>query len=162
MNIELKNIKYVASMSEETSCFQAIIYIDGVKAGDARNDGHGGSTFISPLSLAEKLNEYGATLPVKVIDMGDGTSFDSKQDAESLVDDLLTKHLIEKDLRKLLTKRMIYTKKNTPGVMQTKVLTPADLQKYLSHPELKEKWQIDQILNTLPFEEALKIFTEKA
>lgn len=79
MNIELKNIKYFAAGSEETDCFVATIYIDGKKAGDARNDGHGGSTFISPLALAEQLNAHGATLPKEVLDMGNGETFESAQ-----------------------------------------------------------------------------------
>lgn len=45
MEITLKNIKVAKFMSEETTCFQAVVYVDGKKAGMAQNDGHGGSTY---------------------------------------------------------------------------------------------------------------------
>ena len=45
MEITLKNLKISKFMSEETTCFQATIYVDGKIAGTAQNDGHGGSTY---------------------------------------------------------------------------------------------------------------------
>ena len=45
MDIKLKNLKIAKFMSEETTCFQATIYVDGKIAGTAQNDGHGGSTY---------------------------------------------------------------------------------------------------------------------
>ena len=43
MNIELKNVKIYAGLSEETIAFNASLYIDGKKVGEARNAGHGGN-----------------------------------------------------------------------------------------------------------------------
>ena len=42
MRIEIKNIKHVESMSEETFCFSANLYVDGKKIGAVSNRGHGG------------------------------------------------------------------------------------------------------------------------
>ena len=42
MKIELKNIKHAAFASQETHCFEATVYIDGVKSFGVSNDGHGG------------------------------------------------------------------------------------------------------------------------
>ena len=42
MKIEVKSIKTVQWASEETTCYQAIIWIDGKKAIHASNEGHGG------------------------------------------------------------------------------------------------------------------------
>lgn len=42
MLIEVKSIKTVQWASEETTCYQAMIWIDGKKAIHAGNDGHGG------------------------------------------------------------------------------------------------------------------------
>ena len=39
--LELKNIKYFASMSEETPCYKADIFINGKKAINVSNHGHG-------------------------------------------------------------------------------------------------------------------------
>ena len=33
MKIELKNVQYAAFASEETNCFEATIYVDGIFAG---------------------------------------------------------------------------------------------------------------------------------
>ena len=37
MNIELRKLKIVESMSEETTAFTADIYVDGYKSGYAKN-----------------------------------------------------------------------------------------------------------------------------
>jgi hypothetical protein len=53
--ITLKSFKTVKWMSEETTCFTAIVLLDGKVIGEASNEGHGGSTFLhftSPLSKA--------------------------------------------------------------------------------------------------------------
>ena len=42
MKIELKAIQYSAFASEETSCYQANLYVDGKKIGTVSNAGHGG------------------------------------------------------------------------------------------------------------------------
>jgi hypothetical protein len=40
--IELKNLKYAAFASEETSCFEATVYVDGKRFCIASNEGRGG------------------------------------------------------------------------------------------------------------------------
>ena len=47
--ITLKHLKVADFASEETLCFTATVLFDGVAIADARNDGHGGSTFIRAL-----------------------------------------------------------------------------------------------------------------
>lgn len=47
--IELKNVRYAAFASEETSCFQATVYVDGKPFCLASNDGHGGPDFYEPI-----------------------------------------------------------------------------------------------------------------
>lgn len=42
MNIELRNIKVLASLSEETPAYTATLFVDGKKIGDVSNHGHGG------------------------------------------------------------------------------------------------------------------------
>ena len=43
MDIQLKNVKIYAGLSQETVAFAASLYVDGKKVGEARNAGHGGS-----------------------------------------------------------------------------------------------------------------------
>lgn len=42
MNLELKNIKIVEKMSEETTCFHGDLYVDGVRVAHVENTGKGG------------------------------------------------------------------------------------------------------------------------
>ena len=44
--ITLKSVKIYERLSEETTAFSATVYYAGRKAGEASNDGHGGSTMI--------------------------------------------------------------------------------------------------------------------
>ena len=46
MDITLKNVKIYTGMSQETVAFNASVYIDGKKVGDARNSGNGGANHI--------------------------------------------------------------------------------------------------------------------
>lgn len=43
MQIELKNIRTVTAMSQETPCYSATVYVDGKPAVDVGNAGHGGA-----------------------------------------------------------------------------------------------------------------------
>ena len=44
MKIELKKISFNERMSQETNCFIADLYINGIKVGECSNEGHGGCT----------------------------------------------------------------------------------------------------------------------
>src|SRR6516162_4225213 len=103
MKIELRNVKVAAFASEETTCFQATIYVDGKRCGTARNDGHGGCTWIEPQELRVRINSYAQTLPDKVSPTlrnphDESLPFSYAQDAESLIDDALHAHLVTGDL----------------------------------------------------------------
>jgi hypothetical protein len=50
MLIELKNLKTLASLSEETHCYTAKIYVDGKPAFNASNHGHGGCDNYDPIA----------------------------------------------------------------------------------------------------------------
>lgn len=160
LKIELKNVKHSDFASEETNCFEATIYVDGKRAGTARNEGQGGSTWVEPAELRERLNAYGQTLPKVVTDMTVGKAgekFEYQPDAESIIDDLLTEYLIRRDLKRDLAKRILYV--DAAGtVKMTKTFPAATLQGFLAKPDaVKAKLNATQILNLLPFEEALKI-----
>jgi len=52
--ISLKSFKTVKWMSEETTCFTAVVLLDGKVIGEASNEGHGGSTFLHYVTPAVK------------------------------------------------------------------------------------------------------------
>lgn len=164
MRVELKNVKYAAFASEETSCFEATIYVDGKREGTARNDGHGGMTFIEPRALQERLDAYAATLPEQ--DLGHGLG-KVKQTGETLVDDLLTEHLVAQDLKRLLRTRIV-TVGHDGKVYQTSAGRKASLEATLGRirampsAEALEHFKADYILNLCTFDEALRLFRAHA
>jgi hypothetical protein len=52
MNIELRNLKSMKSLSEETLAFSASVYVNGEKFAEASNRGCGGETEIYPFGTA--------------------------------------------------------------------------------------------------------------
>ena len=63
MNIQLKRFTTNARLSEETTAFAADVWVDGKKAGYAKNDGHGGSTMVDlDRSVRDKVEAYGKAL----------------------------------------------------------------------------------------------------
>jgi hypothetical protein len=65
LKIELKNVKIAAFASEETTCFQAALWIDGKKAATVSNEGRGGcNTFrFQDRALEQQFHEYCRTQP---------------------------------------------------------------------------------------------------
>ena len=89
--IELKNVKIYAGMSEETTAFDATLYIDGKRRCGVSNRGHGDPIAFDDWEVFKELNEYGKTLPVETHTLSDGATWTSQPDAESLVGDALSK-----------------------------------------------------------------------
>lgn len=60
MKLELKNVKVHKDMSEETTCFSATLYVNGVRAADVKNDGQGGCNhyYFSDRKLENEVWEY--------------------------------------------------------------------------------------------------------
>lgn len=151
MKIELKNIKHSEFASHETNCYEATIYINGKREGLVSNDGHGGCDHVTPWQLAQEIDAYAKTLPPIVCEWNDPTTgkpFVMEQTHETIFGDLLTNWLIDKDLKRL---------------MKTKTLFTRDGQLY----EISKAVRISpsesiQILNNLPFDQARKIYKENA
>ena len=54
MKLELKNVKFYESMSEETNCFQADLFINGKKIACVKNSGQGGCTDYHVLDFSQQ------------------------------------------------------------------------------------------------------------
>ena len=151
MKIELKNIKHSEFASRETNCYEATIYINGKREGLVSNDGHGGCDHVTPWQLAKEIDEYAKTLPPIVCEWNDPTTGKPmllEQTHETIFGDLLTNWLIDKDLKRL---------------MKTKILFTRDGQLYeTSKASRISPSESIQILNNLPFDQARKIYKENA
>lgn len=165
MQIELKRISHNERLSEETFAFSADLYIDGAKAGDVRNSGHGGCHMFSDRAAEERLNAYARTLaPIDVSGMyRDGEKHTMPQDAESIVNDLVSAYLVERDLKKALSKRILYTKQGETAIYQTKAMAADVRARILAHPaKMAEAWKAEKVLNLIPFDEALRLYRTAA
>jgi len=165
MKIEIKNVKHSEFASHETSCFEASVYIDGVRAGIVENDGQGGCNRYHPYELEIKINDYAKTLPPVVTSMKDphdsSKTFTYDQDADTVIDDLLTAHLYTKDLKRALAKKILFIGGDNK-IYETKSLTKLQMQIYLAKANIQETFKTQKILNTLPFSEALSIYRRGA
>lgn len=90
--VELKSYKEVKSMSEETVCFQASVYIDGKKVGDVGNDGRGGPHRWTPWSAEKLVREIAVKIPRYA-------EF-SQEQADCLINDLGLEITLGKDVAK--------------------------------------------------------------
>jgi len=58
MNLEMKSIKYAAFASQETNCFEAVIWKDGQPWAHVSNEGHGGPDRFEPIYPEAQPNFY--------------------------------------------------------------------------------------------------------
>lgn len=155
MKIELKALKYSDFASQETHCFQANIYIDGKMRGTADNDGRGGMTTIRPWELYEEIKLHTDKIPPQIVDYN-GAKLTLETSPDSLIDEFVTLALHEKDLKRAMKTRILFTRKNQ--VFETQAFDAAKLKAAVNHPQVREKLDADEILNLLPVGEALKLY----
>ena len=158
MKISLKNIKHSEFASQETNCFEATVYIDGVAKFITNNDGHGGCDNYralkngdNPWPEVKRINEILSKQTIKT-EWGE-----MKNSLEIVVSDLLSEHLMKKDLKKMLKKVVMF---DAGKIFTFKVLHTT----YKQDPSYKaifaKKYPNAIILNDLPFEEAFKQYKQ--
>ena len=128
-------------MSEETTAFAADIFINGIKAGYAKNDGHGGCTeyhaHTGHRDLIEQAEEYCLTLPPIVYEADKHMKgFTIDMNLENFIDELVTKHLagnFEKKLKKNFEKGICYGTMNSYQISSWGKAFP--ISKMKDHPQ---------------------------
>lgn len=164
MKLELRKVTVIASMSEETTCFTADLYIDGVKTAHVENTGKGGSHMIRDYppgkmwDTEQKLDAYAKTLPDKKYKYN-GEESTLKYDADLLVSELLTEHMQRKEFTDRLKRRVLFTCTDKPGVFQDTAKNKPSPENYERVKKCFHKY-LKHILNELPFEEAFVIYKE--
>jgi hypothetical protein len=110
MKIELKNFKHYDRLSDETYCFTANIWIDGVKCGNAENRGIGGETDyssdrrIGSDELIKQAEQFCLRLPSETLVIGDRTitlDMNLTNYIDNLVDEMVKAKYKEKDAQNL-------------------------------------------------------------
>jgi hypothetical protein len=133
MELTLKKVKVIKEMSDETNCYYAEVYVDGVKAFSAENEGHGGPDEFTPLSeegkkLLEQAEEYAKALPpFKFTGLG-GDDDELPYDLELLIGDLLEKYEETKFFKRLCKTHLVFraTGQSEMGYYQIKTPHPED------------------------------------
>lgn len=146
MNIELKNIKCYESFSKETLAFNANLYIEGKRAGIAKNDGRGGNTYYmgdnkEGNELIQQVEKYAKALPDKHYPKDEYMeAFSIPMNLEHYIDDLLNDYLAKKDIEKIqkkvakdMEKGIVFGKPNDNAWIVQTFSVP--LKDVLSHPK---------------------------
>jgi hypothetical protein len=154
MKIELKNISYNASLSEETSAFTGRIYVDGVYTADVSNHGHGDPDMVRAVKGQEaRLAAAEAWCKAQPPVEAHGMSLD--YDLEMKVGELLEDYLLEKDFNRLMKSKVLV--KSDKGIMQYSWKGVRAVEK--KHIDMiKAKFPDAVILNAMPRDEAFSIF----
>ena len=102
--VSIKNLKVSDFASQETDCFEASVYIDGVRKGIASNDGNGGSNNYYPRTLYDELNAIAKTLPP--CDMTKfGICEPLEQDPDILIGELVEAEIMRKKVARMVTSK---------------------------------------------------------
>lgn len=119
MKITLSRVHHMASLSEETNCFDAVVELDGVPAFAASNRGTGGLTDFNPLrkqspeefrANVARLEAYAKTLPEEGLGFEDkGVELKTQPNAEWLVDRALTDWLLRRDYLRMARTKIVLT-----------------------------------------------------
>ena len=98
MRLELKKVRIIPCMSEETTCFHATLYVDGKKAADCSNTGKGGMTVVSfhDTGVRDAVVAYCNDNPVVNVFRGKVMVFHG---VDVRVDELLVEHQMKKELK---------------------------------------------------------------
>jgi hypothetical protein len=147
MKIELRNVKVSEFASEETTCFEAAVYLDGIKAGIASNQGFGGPNLYFPSELEARLEAYAKTLPGSEFEY-EGRMIPVPESADGLIDKALDDFLNQKALRR---KFKASIKKGLVTLFNNEL-------RLIRGGGTKNIPQDATILNNLPEEEAFALF----
>jgi hypothetical protein len=161
--MELKKIQFFEAGSEETNCYNAVVYINGKAAIAVQNDGHGGSDMQHPLvgfdrSIIDAANEFcKKNFPATVFLWGGKTKDNISQKdilyacLETWCGDQIHESLLRKDAKKLTTGKVSFVEGGQIWSIATKKKPEADIVAYI-----KSKYGDVPILNNMPIEQQIQ------
>lgn len=142
MKIELKNLKINERLSEETTCFSATVYVDGKRAFEAGNRGHGGCNEYH--GDYEAAAAYAATRPPYTSAVGS-----IPYDLDMLIDDLIEAERYQRALKRDL-KRVVFI--DAGKYFVTKGAPTPDVIAAVA-----KRYPSATILNTMPLADAVAL-----
>ena len=160
--LEVKNISYYERGSEETPCYNATVYINGKKAVEVSNDGHGGSdrqhVWHENGFRLQEINEWCVAKFGKSTWEYGGQTYSTDLDLEHYCHDELYKHLDTKLLKRNMKKNIMFFRDEND--IKSGQYTLAKIQNNIGGlmAYIKDKYPKSFILNDMPFEKALETF----
>lgn len=161
-NVELKSISVSIANSQETHCFSANIYVNSKRVGTVQNAGHGGCDLvhITDKTITEKmLDDHCATVEDLYVSDSQRAEYkklgldDVNFDFESLCCHLVNRYLAKNDLKRKLKRKVMFA--NDKAIYEVKCLPTEE-----NIEIVKTRNGINQVLNELEIDEAVKIFME--
>jgi hypothetical protein len=115
--IELKSVKFSEWNSEETNCFQAMVYFNGKRAGMASNEGRGGCTWVRP---TDNIEDYKALVAhcEALVKSNSEEYYETFSIIDILFEAWLESHYAKKDKARMereFNKGICYTKDESKG-----------------------------------------------
>lgn len=165
-NIELKNIKVHLGLSHETHAYTASVYLNGQRVGTVENAGHGGpDQFNGPLEVYRQMNDWcKANLPAEhtdIEDPNDPSGFYTYQpDFEALCQAQVEVFLLQKEVRALLAKDVVFREQNDTGLRTMTYRKKGKKQPYSEDmlAAFRKSYPDALVLNELPIEKACEIY----
>jgi len=155
--IELRSIKHVAAMSEETHCYTATLYVDGIRWGTLSNRGYGAGDDFHGIDGRTRFNiqeldqRIAATFPLI-----EAHGFMVEQSLEMICVGLVNDFLAERDFKKVITKKIVFTRPDSPGIWAANPRKGSTVEADLVH--FRAKYPTACFLNDLPVAEGLAIY----
>jgi hypothetical protein len=157
MKVELKNIKHVASLSQETYCFTATLYVNGVKSGEVSNRGYGGSNEFSDLSVEDAINAFAKSLPPIKTNWGE-----YNQSADTLITDIVHAEMVKREderlrkkFEKTLTQKVVWVKDNQMFETNRKASSKEVLNNWIAQ---MAQDATKKVLNTMSSDDAFDVY----
>jgi len=166
--LEVKNLSHYARGSEETPCYNATVYINGKKAIEVSNDGHGGmdrqDTYpnIEERCLVQQANEWCVKKfgqeSFKFMSGGEEETCTYDIDLEHYCHNVLYDWLDTKSLKKDMKGKYLFVEK---GQLMAYKRIASDTETTFKD-FFKKNHPTSKCLNFLPFDDALKLYKECA
>ena len=160
--IEMKNISYYARGSEETPCYNATVYINGKKAVEVSNDGHGGSdrqhTYPQSEFNVREIDQWCVEKFGQSTWEYNGETYSTDLDLEHYCHDELYKWLDTKLLKKNMKKNIMFFRDEND--IKNGKYSLAKIQNNFGGlmAYIKDKFPKCIILNDMPLDQALETF----
>jgi len=153
MNIALKSITTNLSMSDETICFSANLYIDNKKIGTVMNRGHGGAhEFSGDWAAYRAANDW-------VVHNTEHTN--SCDDAiEYMIDELVHDYNITQMIKRKIKTHLLITEKGNNDLFWGKLPKGISVTPEICNLYMEKTNPAATVLNMLPIPELVKIFKD--